>query len=158
MSPNNHSLSYRGSEPGEAPPPQWLGRFANRAARAFHSEENLTPVGCHFHEHVEAEISQWEVTLFVSSTEVYGGALDGQSTVSRFMIELRELMEAFDVIESFYWQAQKMADDDQLGPHVGVEGIVGGHSVWLRITAEPPDQFQPGQVFDVCANELEDRW
>ena len=28
----------------------------------------------------------------------------------------------------------------------------------LRITADPPSQFQPGRVMDLCANELKDRW
>lgn len=74
------------------------------------------------------------------------------------MVDLRDLMEVFDAIESVYWQPQTMADDDEVGPHVGVEGIFEGHSVWLRITAEPPSQFESGRMVDVLANEVEDRW
>lgn len=142
----------------EPRPPKWLGELASLATRAFHSQSQLAPVGCHIHRNDEGETTQWEVTLFVSSTEVYGGAQDGQCAFSRFMVDLRDLMAAFDVVESCYWQAQTMAEDDQLGPHVGVEGLFQGHSVWLRITAEPPNEFEPGRVFDQFANELQNRW
>ncbi len=160
MSHDDKSLSRPGSESGEAQPPQWLDRFANRASQAFHSADKLAPVGCHFHRYEEEGglLPQWEVTLFASSTEIYGGALDGSCAVSRFMLDLRVLMEVFDVVESCYWQAQTMADDDDLGPHVGVEGQFEGHLVWLRITAKPPGQFESGRVVDLCANEVQDRW
>ena len=139
-------------------PPKWLGELATLAKQAFHSQSQLAPVGCHFHRNDEAETPQWEVTLFVSSTEVCGGARDGQCVFSRFMVDLRELMAAFDVVESCYWQAQTMTDDDQLGPHVGGEGRFQGHSVWLRITAQPPSKFEPGRVYDQASNELQNRW
>ena len=158
MSPDERTSNIHETEIREPQPPCWLGRLANLGARAFHSTDRLAPVGCHFHRHDESDTPEWEITLFVSSTEVYGGELDGQRAVSRFMLDMRELMEAFDVIESCYWQAQTMADDDELGPHVGVEGLFEGHAVWLRITAEPPSQFQSGRMVDLCANELQDRW
>ena len=142
----------------EPQPQKWLGELAALATRAFHSQSQLAPVGCHFHKNDEVTPTQWEVTLFVSSTEVYGGALDGQCAFSRFMVDLKDLMAVFDVVESCYWQAQTMTDDDQLGPHVGIEGLYQGHSVWLRITAQPPDQFEPGRVFDQVTNELQNRW
>jgi hypothetical protein len=139
-------------------PPRWVSELAQRAMRAFHSQGELAPVGCHFHEVREVETPQFEVTLFVSSTEVYGGALDGQCTFSPFMVDLAELMSAFDAVESCYWQAQTMAEDDELGPHVGLEGRFQGHSVWLRITAQPPQQFETGRVFDQLATELQNLW
>lgn len=142
----------------EPQPPGWLSELANLATQAFHSQSPLAPVGCHFHKNDEVSPTQWEVTLFVSSTEVFGGAQDGQSSFSRFMVDLRDLMAIFDAVESCYWQAQPMAEDDQLGPHVGVEGQFQGHSIWLRITSHPPSEFEAGRVFDHAANELQNRW
>ncbi len=139
-------------------PPQWIGELTRFVLRAFHSRGDLAPVGCHFHENDEIETPQSEVTLFVSSTEVYGGALDGHCAFSPFMVNLVDLMAVFDVVESCYWQAQTMAEDDQLGPHVGIEGRFQGHSVWLRITAQPPEQFETGRVFDQLATELQNLW
>lgn len=160
MSQHFKNLGLHESESCEAQPPRWLARCANLATQAFHSADRLAPVGCHFHRHERARDlpPQWEITLFVSSTEVYGGALDGQLAVSRLMLDLKALIEVFDEVDSFYWQAQTMADDDQLGPHVGVEGQFEGHAVWLRITAESPSPFEPGRVADVCAKEIQDRW
>lgn len=158
MSQEDLKSKLEGVELREPQPPRWLGKLADLAARAFHSEGPLAPVGCHFHKNEEVELTQWEVTLFISSTEIYGGALDGQCAFSRFMVDLRELMAVFDVVESCYWQAQTMSEDDQLGPHVGIEGTFQGQSIWLRITAQPPSSFEPGRVFDQFANELQNRW
>jgi hypothetical protein len=160
MSHHDENIGLHESEIDEALPPVWLDRFANQATEAFHSAYKLAPVGCHFHrcERESDLLPQWEVTLFASSTEIYGGALDGSCAVSRFMLDLKVLMEVFDVVESCYWQAQTMADDDDLGPHVGVEGEFEGHSVWLRVTSKSPSQFESGRVVDLYANEMEDRW
>ena len=158
MSRNELKLRAGEIEVHEPQPPKWLGVLADLATRALHSESQLAPVGCHFHMNDEFETPQWEVTLFVSGTEVYGGAHDGQRGHCRFMVDLRDLMVAFDVVESFYWQAQPMADDDQVGPHVGLEGLFQGHAVWLRVTAQSPTEFEPGRVFNELDNELQDRW
>ena len=96
--------------------------------------------------------------MFVSGTEYVGGALDGQFALAQFMLDLGDVLEAFDSISSCYWQAQPMGEDDDLGPHVGVEGVVEGHSVWLRVTASPPRQFDAGRVVNVYAKAVEQRW
>lgn len=137
--------------------PEWLGRFVNQIAQAFRSEELLAPLGCHFHRD-EHQSPEWEVTLFVSRTEFLGGARDGQSAPSRFMLDLRDVITTFDNVESTYWQSHPMADDDQVGPHVGIEGQFEGHSIWLRITAAPPAQFEAGRVVDAYAETVKNCW
>ncbi len=139
-------------------PPRWIERLGQLTSRAFHSSGLLAPIGCHFHQNDELDGSQWEVTLFVSSTEFFGGPNDGKVVASRFMLDLKEVLEAFDAVDSLYWQTHVMAEDDQLGPHIGVEGEFEGNAVWLRITAEPPAQFQPGRSVDLQVNIAEDRW
>lgn len=160
MSPNELESQVEEIELHEPQPPQWLSKLAQLATNAFRSDSEMAPVGCHFHlnDENEDQAPQWEVTLFASSTEIYGGPSDGQQMISRFMLDLRELMLAFDAVESCYWQAQPMADDDQLGPHVGVEGWFQGQSVWLRITSQPPEQFEAGQTFDQGQDAVEKRW
>ena len=139
-------------------PPQWIAKLGHLISQGFHSSGTLAPIGCHFHQNDELEGSQWEVTLFVSSTEFFGGPNDGKVAVSRFMLDLKEVLLAFDVVDSVYWQTHMMAEDDQVGPHIGVEGDFEGNAVWLRITAEPPAQFQPGRSVDLCVNAAKDRW
>ena len=157
---DNKYLTLPAAEPNAVQPPSWLGRFADLATRAFHSADQLPPVGCHFHQHEyeDGTIPQWEVTLFATSTEVFGGAFDGLSATVPFMLDLRSLMEIFDGIESLYWQSQTMADDDAVGPHVGVEGFFEGHSVWLRVAAEVPSQIESDCASEFCATEEQDRW
>lgn len=159
MLPNEFSDGFDRDGSAEPIPPRWIERLAGLVTEAFHSDDVLAPIGCHFHCHDE-ELSrpQWEVTLFVSHTEFFGGAYDGQRAVSRYMLDLKKVMAAFDAVESFYWQAQSMAEDDQLGSHIGLEGEFEGHSVWLRITSEAPAQFEPGRTIDAYANVVEDNW
>ena len=139
-------------------PPRWIQRLGHRISQAFHASGLLAPIGCHFHQNDGLDGSQWEVTLFVSSTELFGGSNDGQIAVSRFMLDLKAVLSAFDVVDSLYWQTHVVAEDDQLGAHIGVEGEFEGNAVWLRITAEPPAQFQPGCSVDLNANITKDCW
>lgn len=155
---NRQSLNAGTEDQKKANTPKWMSRLANLISRAFYSADVLAPIGCHFHPGNGDADSQAEVTLFVSGTEVMGGACDGRVINSRFMLDLREVMEAFELIESCYWQAQRMADDDQVGPHFGVEGLFEGHRVWLRVAAEPPAQFEPGRLANLHANNFENQW
>ena len=159
MLPDQLNDSFNQNGPIEATPPRWIERLADLISRGFRSDDLLAPIGCHFHfQDDDAGHPQWEVTLFVSHTEFLGGARDGQVAVSRYMLDLKEVMTAFDAVNSFYWQAQTMADDDQLGPHIGLEGEFEGNSVWLRITSEPPAQFEAGRTVDLYADAVEDNW
>ncbi len=159
MLPNELDDCFSPDDFSEPTPPQWIKRLAGLVTDAFHSDDVLAPIGCHFHcPDEELSQPQWEVTLFVSHTEFFGGALDGQRAVSRYMLDLKKVMTAFDAVESFYWQAQSMAEDDQVGPHIGLEGDFEGNSVWLRIASEPPAQFEPGRTVDAYAKVVEDNW
>ena len=155
MSRENFRPTFDRTGARETKMPRWINRFTNLITRSLHAAEPLAPVGCHVHLNDEANRPQWEVTLFLASTEILGGPRDGQVGLSRFMLDLHELLMVFDSTDSFYWQAQPMAEDDDLGPHIGVEGQFEGQSVWLRMTAEPPIQFQHGHEVDLSLN---DRW
>lgn len=137
-------------------PPSWIEDTADRAAALFQSEDILAPIGCHFFHDEEQDL--WEVSLFVSLTETLGGPCDGKLTRGRFSIDVRELMSLFSEIARFDWQAVSFGDDDDLGPHLAIEGLVGGASVWLRILSEPPREFEPGRIADVHRAEFRDRW
>ena len=157
----SHELNdpFDQNESLRAKPPRWIERLAKLISQEFHSADLLAPIGCHFHHYDDGvNRSQWEVTLFVSNTELFGGPHDGQLAVSRYMLDLKKVLAVFDAVESFYWQAQSMADDDQVGPHIGLEGEFEGNWVWLRITSEPPVQFEPGRSVDLYSNAVEDRW
>ena len=136
------------------PPPEWAASLGDLLAEHFSTYEALSPLGCHI---CEAD-GVWEMTLFASRTEFQGGAQDGRQRAARFHLDLSGLLQHFDAIESAYWQALKLGEDDDLGPHIGIEGLYQGHRIWLRIPSQAPKQFPIGQRLLTNQQRLEDLW
>ena len=137
-------------------PPEWIVELMARATPAIRGYELLAALGCHYFHNDFTE--QWEVTLFASATEILGGRSDGKRTDCRFAVDLLSLTELMDEVSSFHWQAQSLGLDDDLGPHVSLEGVVLGRSVWLRILAQPPQGIDPGRIFHSSEQKLEELW
>lgn len=116
----------------------------------------LAPIGCHCY-HNRA-IDQWELTLFASATETVGGQYDGRRTTSRFVLNLENILDNFDTVNKFHWQAHALGPLDDLGPHLSIEGTVDGHSVWLRVLASPPEEVDAGRTFEAYSLRLTDHW
>ncbi len=135
-------------------PPAWLQQFADRVSEQIRAVDVLAPLGCHFFESPD----QWEITLFVSATEILGGPQDGRRRVSRFFVDVQGVCNTFDHVESVTWQAQGLGAEDDLGPHLSVEGIFRGQAIWLRIPALTPRAFEPGRVADVHQRTWEEIW
>ena len=121
--------------------PDWLRKLADAVGERMVPVDDATPLGCHtaFAEGV------WEVTMFSDRTEIVGGADDGATRPTRFFLDLTTLAECFDEVERFSWQPVSIGQADDLGPHVAVEGRVGGHTVWLRVLADAPRHFGTGR-------------
>jgi hypothetical protein len=135
-------------------PPDWMQSLADEAGALIHPVDLLAPLGCHY-----CEVNGvWEITLFASQTEILGGPLDGGLRASRFHVDLAELIVLFDEVSSAYWQALGLGEEDDLGPHVGIEGRYAGHDVWLRILANAPKRFPPGRVAHVQQGTWEELW
>lgn len=137
-----------------AEPPAWIVELADAITPHIYGEDCLAPLGCHFHHHQGV----WEISLFVSSTEIVGGPLDGARQPSRFRADLKGALTVFDYIDRFHWQAQSLGDDDDLGAHVTLEGQFRGHYVWLRLLASAPAQYQPGRFAHVYTDVWEETW
>jgi hypothetical protein len=128
--------------------------MANAIAEILEPVDLLSPIGCHFHR----EDDIWEVTLFASHTEVVGGERDGARVRSRFCLNLLRVQEVFAQVQSLHWQAHGLGAQDDLGPHVSLEGIYAGQRVWLRILAQPPRSFPSGRRANVYDLAWEDVW
>jgi len=137
-----------------ANPPEWLHQFADEVSAQLIGVEQLAPIGCHIYQGAGPS----EVTLFVSSTEVIGGVHDGRLRVSRFFVDLQALTQVFDSIRSFAWQAQGLGSQDDIGPHVAIEGDYRGHPVWLRIPAIAPKPFPAGRHAHAHLAQWEEVW
>ncbi len=137
-------------------PPAWLRWFVNDAVRGIVDRQVTAPVGCHFYHDGESDV--WEISLFVSRTEVCGGSADGKQVPSGLQIDIPAVCAAFDSPPATYWQSEKIADDDELGNHLSFEGIARGFSVWLRMMQHPPEWTCPGRLIHAESGEIEDVW
>lgn len=139
-----------------AAPPAWLRWFANDAARAILDTAAHAPIGCHYH--FGEERNEWEVTVFVSDTEVVGGPRDGTLVPCRIQLDVSHAIELFDEMPGIHWQAGPIPEEDEVDEHVSFEGCVRGHQVWLRILAQAPRQAGPGRLLHASTGELEELW
>lgn len=139
-----------------ASPPAWLRRFTDEASQAILDTEVHAPIGCHYH-YVE-ELSEWEITVFVSDTEVVGGRRDGTIVPYQIQVDLPQVLRLFDQMPKVYWLSGVDREDDDLNQHVSMEGQVKGHQIWLRILAQAPQQAGPGRLLHAFTGKLEDLW
>lgn len=148
-------MSLKSSRPGAVPPP-WLRWFINDVTRAVIDRQILAPLGCHYFEDTAAEV--WEVTLFVSRTEIVGGPQDGQRIPEHLQLDISAAMRAFDAEPQICWQVGSAATDDEIGSHLSLEGVARGRQVWLRFTQEAPAELGPGRLLHAVDGVLEDLW
>jgi len=120
----------------------------------MHAHDVLAPIGCHYHQ----EDDVWEVTLFASRTEVVGGEKDGLRFPSRFILDVKGLIELFSSVEAVEWQALPQGTDDEIGANLAVLGTYCGEHVCLRIPAEAPQRFDVGRVANVYEMRFVNIW
>ena len=137
-----------------ASPLNWMSDFIDLVSACIRPHDDLAPMGCHFQQFHGV----WEITLFASRTELIGGPQDGKLKNSHFSVDVKLLLDAFSAVESIAWQAHRMDKDDELGPHLSVEGTVNDKPVWLRVTSTAPRQFGPGRHYFVNNQSMKDLW
>lgn len=135
-------------------PPDWLSQFVDAVAANIHSHDILSPLGCHFQRVQDV----WEVTLFASKTEIVGGSQDGLMCNAGFNVDVTGVVQLLSDVESISWQALSLGRDDDLGPHLSVEGWFEDKQVWLRITSTAPRRFGVGRRALVNQQEIEELW
>lgn len=118
--------------------------------------QDYAPIGCHFH--LNDERKEWEISLFVSRTEIVGGPQDGTTLQSSVQLDIVHVMQLFDSAPAVYWQSDSICEEDQLGQHVSFEGIVRGQNVWLRVLKCPPEWSGPGRLINATSGSIEDQW
>jgi hypothetical protein len=135
--------------------PDWLAELAQGAADCLIADD-LGPMGCHY---CQSE-GVWEISLFVSATEILGGARDGQRFPGCFHLDVQRLLALFGEVTEILWQAWPLgrADEDELGAHISVEGACSGQRICLRILAEAPRRFDVGRYADVYQKRYINLW
>ena len=143
----------------EQRPPNWLAKLANQVASEMTGVDILSPIGCHYFRN-EGPAEQWEISLFAARTEIVGGQRDGVETLSRFTLDLKSIACIFSEVKRFHWQGLPFGSEseDEVGPHISIEGTFEGHSVWLRILASAPKRFQSGRYANAYEMRMIELW
>jgi hypothetical protein len=136
--------------------PRWLQDFASDAAGQFSAGLSIAPIGCHYA--IDQDSSTWEVTLFVSRTEIRGGENDGQQLPSLLTVDINGVCGLFDQSPSVYLQAIEFDDKADPGTFLSFLGSCSGHRVWLRVPAKPPRWAGTGRVQDAATGHVRDIW
>ncbi|WP_437186242.1 hypothetical protein SH668x_003389 [Planctomicrobium sp. SH668] len=134
--------------------PNWLKEFVDGICNCIYGADDLPPIGCHY----AFEDDAWEITVFVSATEVVGGQFDGSRKFTPFAVDVVELVQMFHVVENTAWQPHPMSEDDELRSHLSVDGYYEGHKIWLRVLAETPEAYGVGRIVNELDGRTEDVW
>ncbi len=137
-------------------PPSWITALSNQLVSEMMPVDLLSPVGCHFFH--EPLTDQWEITLFASATEIVGGEFDGNTQSSKFTVDIIAVSNVLDEVTGVHWQNLSISPEDDLGPHLSIEGRYRDFIVWIRILATAPAQFEHGRRLSVYEMKIEDLW
>jgi hypothetical protein len=140
------------------PPSDWLATLSAAVAECLIPASEPAPLAAHVQTSRDEGEPVREVSLFYGATEIVGGARCGARCEPPFWIDLLGLAEAFDRIDSFSWQSAGLGPDDDLGPHVAVEGVYAGRPVRVRVLAVSPRQLPAARTLAACGAVRADRW
>lgn len=118
-------------------PPIWLEEFVHQLACHIFPENFPNPLACHYHQ----EASCWEVALFPSRVQNQD-TTKTSSEASFFSFDVQQAMSAFDDLLHLDWITSPITAQNEVGPHLAMEGIVQGEHLLIRICAQVPKRFQ----------------
>lgn len=120
--------------------PVWIRQLVESVSAQFTALNSAAEVGCHIFHNNSDGCDEWEVTVFGEPVEM-GGRLAGHSLHPVFSVDTLAVVTLFDALASCRWQSGRIDGDDDLGPHLSVEGDVMGRQVWLRIVGRKPESI-----------------
>ncbi|MBI1315203.1 hypothetical protein GC176_28260 [bacterium] len=115
--------------------PRWLRKLVGNVAASADSLQGEAELGCHVFQNEET--AEWEVTLFAEPS-TWGGRLAQSNGSPVLSVDVYAIVQAFDRVYEFRWQTAVLSANDDLGPHLSIEGECHGHAVWLRVLSEKP--------------------
>lgn len=136
--------------------PDWLQRFTDSVVGCLSSGLSLAPVGCHCA--FDPDASTWEVTLFVSRTEISGGQQDGMLLPSLLTVDINAVGQLFDQPPEVHLQAIAFLEKAEPGTYLSFVGFSSGHRIWLRIPQQAPAWSGTGRILDASTGEMRDLW
>lgn len=135
-------------------PPGWILTLANDVTACLDPLEPMPPLGCHYH----LCETGWEISIFPSQTEIVGGPHDGRQIAPRFRVDILAMAGLFSQIAEMTWQSKSMNEDDQLGSHIAIDGLIEGEAVSVRVLKTAPACFDPGRKALINDGRLIETW
>lgn len=134
---------YRAKRNNRDSRPTWVTDVISNVAEMFEPFSDLGRVGfdCQFDE------NRWTVGMFLGSTELVGGKDDGHSIPSDFDINIPQLIDLFDHVDSMTWSAWPSGGIHQDAVNrsfITIEGFIVENPFQLQIHAIPPQDAGPG--------------
>jgi hypothetical protein len=130
--------------------PEWLKSFIRMAASLFEPLSHLGRVGYD----CQCDERCWTVCMYLGTTEIVGGARDGQIDHADFRIDLVQLPRLFHRVTRMEWYSltgdAPVPTVSRVRSVVAVHGTVLAHEplaeqdVRLELLALPPDFVGPG--------------
>ncbi len=127
--------------------PVWLPEFVDQIAELF---EPFVDVGRVGYECVPGA-ERWDIAMYLGSTEVVGGKVDGELRAVAFQFDLARLDTVFDRVEECRWSAFPAGTvEGKTEPfaaersYVTIAGRYRDNAVRLRVFGTPPADTAPG--------------
>jgi len=125
--------------------PDWLKGFVGQAAGLF---EPLTHIGRVGYD-CQVDERGWTVCMYLGTTEIVGGAKDGQIDHAGFRIDLAQLTRLFSSVSRFEWYS--VAEPAEKETIRGIRSLISIHGstpdaeeIRLELFAAPPQHVRPG--------------
>jgi hypothetical protein len=126
--------------------PEWLKKFVEQASAVFEPLTHAGRVGydCQFDDR------GWTVCMYLGTTEIVGGAKDGQIDHASFRIDLNAVSQLFDNVNRFEWysvtetEKNSKSEVDGIRSLMCLHGTTGVHEIRLELLATPPRFVGPG--------------
>ena len=137
-----HMETWKPGQSGDLRP-DWLTTFIEQAAEMFEPLNGVARVGYE----CLLEDDSWVARLYLGTSEVVGGARDGQLKPMSFEVDMERLAAMFTQREEFYWSAfpDGAEDIDDPQSYLTISGLVADeHRVRLHLFANPPQETGPG--------------
>lgn len=137
-------LEQEGRTPGLTLP-GWLVAFIDDVSQLFEPYRGVARAG---YECVQIG-QEWEVSLYLGSTETMGGADDGRLAPVNFRFDLKGISDKFDTITNFVWNAlpdsgEFFEEEEAMVSFIAVEGTKNGATLRLQLHATSPLDSGPG--------------
>lgn len=127
--------------------PVWLPEFVDQVAELFEPFVDVGRVGFECAPTTE----RWEISMFLGSTEVVGGKIDGEVRAVAFQFDLARLDAIFDRVDECRWSAfpaGTVDDAEEIAAgersYVTIIGRYRENLLRLQIFCTPPTGVTPG--------------